>query len=113
MSEVNDRVRGRMIAHGFPAGLLPDCITADEFDESTGAFVVTLGKKVQVTIDGFPVHYAKTITGIIKPDRIQKLKGVKAKKGLWIPITGIQARADDLLFLVGPIKQPVSRAAFQ
>ena len=54
MSEVRERVRNRMVAHGCPAGLLPDCIVSDEYNETTGAFTVNLARKVDRKIDGFP-----------------------------------------------------------
>jgi hypothetical protein len=101
-----------MVAHGFPANLLPDCIAGDQYHEGTGVFTVSLARKVDLNVDGIPVHYAKSISGIIKQGTITKLKGVKAKKGFWIGISAIHVKGADLVFHVGVITRAVPLSAF-
>ena len=43
---------------------------------------------------------------------ISGLKGVKAKQGFWIPISGIAVQGSDLVFKVGPVSKAVPRSAF-
>jgi len=97
MNEVDERVRGRMEEHGFPRNLLPDGIVADQFDAASGRFTVTL---------------AASVSGVIRAGAISGLKGVKAKQGFWIPISGIAVQGSDLVFKVGPVSKAVPRSAF-
>lgn len=112
MNEVDERVRGRMEEHGFPRNLLPDGIVADQFDAASGRFTVTLRRKVDLNVDGIPVHFAASVTGVIRQGAISGLKGVKAKQGFWIPISGIAVQGSDLVFKVGPVSKAVPRSAF-
>ena len=112
MSEIVDRVRSRMRDRGFPETLLPDCIAADDFDEGTGVFTVTLQRKVDLEVEGIKVHYAKQIKGTIRKGRIEGLSGVQVKKGLWFPISRIDADDAELTFHVSKFTQKIPRSAW-
>lgn len=112
MNEVEERVRSRMEEHGFPRNLLPDGIVGDQFDAGSGRFSVTLRRKVDLSVGGIPVHFAVSVTGVIRQGAISGLRGVKAKQGFWIPISGIAVQGSDLMFKVGPVSKAVPRSAF-
>lgn len=112
MSEVCMRVRGRMEGHGFPGTLLPECMVEDRYDEVSGDFAVTLTGEVRLDVAGFPVRYDKRVSGVIRDGCISRLKGVKARQGFWIPITGIEVEGPNLVFVVGPIRKAVPLAAW-
>lgn len=112
MSEVVTRVRERMKARGFPGTLLPDNMKSETFDPATGDFSVTLTHKVDLDVDGIPVHFASTISGNIVDGKITNLRGVKAKQTFWVSIGAILVEGADLVFKVGPLKKAVPRSAF-
>lgn len=111
--EVRDEVRGRMQRFGFPGSLLPECMTDGDFDEATGRFSVTLARKVQLDVDGIPVHYDRVVSGIIRQGSITDLGGVQAKRGLWVKVGAILADGADLVFKAGPFKKAIPRSAWK
>ena len=102
--------RHHLAAHDLPPGLLPAGITAATFTGST--FEVRFAAPVERTVEGERVWYDQVVTGELTPGRIERLKGVKVKKVLWVPVTAIRADGDALAFAVGPLSERVPRAAF-
>lgn len=97
--------------HGLPGGLLPDVIAAASIEGDL--FRVRLDRAVERVVDGTPVWYDTEVRGAIHPGRIDHLKGVKAKKVLWVPVTSITAAGTELVFGVGPVSDRVPRRFFE
>ncbi len=110
--EVAKRVRERMEKAGFPGALLPDCMVADDYDERTGRFTVTLAREVEFDVEGIPIWYDRTVSGVIRDGAITGLKGVKAKKGFWLSLGSILVDGDDLVFKVAKFAKRVPRKAW-
>jgi hypothetical protein len=108
-----ERVQRILAEHGLPQGLLPNTIASGRIDEETGRFDVELAEPIERTFEGIRVAYAKRIQGTIHPGSIDGLKGVKAKRGLWVPVSSILAAGSSLLFSVGPVSKALPRAAFE
>lgn len=108
-----DEVRRVLRAHGMPERLLPDEVRDAEFNEATGHFRVQLARPIDRDVEGIPVRYAHEITGVLQPDRIDALTGVRAKKLVWVTVGAIRAEADDLVFIVGPVHKRLPRRAFE
>lgn len=106
------RVRRVTEEHGLPGGLMPDSVRDADIDDATGRFRVTLTAEHERQVDGIPVWYATTVTGVLTKGRIEALKGVKARVALWVPVTAIEAEGDGLWFSVGPVRKRVPRDAF-
>lgn len=106
----DDDARQHLSDHGLPPGLLPAGITAATF--SGARFEVRFRAAVERTVEGERVWYDQVVTGELTPGRIERLKGVKVKKMLWVPVTAIRADGDALEFAVGPLSERVPRAAF-
>jgi len=100
-----------MADHGFPPGLLPRPVTRALFDSDRGTFEVTLREKVVRQVDRFRVRYDKVIRGQIAEGVITGLVGVKAKRGLWFPVTAIEAKGELLAFRVGPVVKHIPTRA--
>ena len=97
--------------HGLPGGLLPDVVATASIDGS--AFAVTLDRTVERVVDEVPVWYDTSVRGTLRAGRIERLKGVKAKKVLWVPVTAITADGAELIFNVGPVSDRVPRRFFE
>ncbi|KAD3068678.1 hypothetical protein R6Q59_017298 [Mikania micrantha] len=65
--------------YDFPVGLLPTNVTSYTLNKETGEFLVNLGSKCTFSNDGYEVRYEPTITGVIRKDKVTKLKGVGVK----------------------------------
>lgn len=97
--------------HGLPGGLLPDVVATASIEGS--AFHVTLDRTVERVVDDVPVWYDKIVHGTLRAGRIDHLKGVKAKKVLWVPVTAITSDGSELIFSVGPMSDRVPRRFFE
>lgn len=107
----DDRTRAVLREQGLPEGLLPRGLSSAEIADS-GAFTVTLPKRVERTHGGYRVRFNKTIRGTARGGRVTGLKGVEAKLLLWIPVGAISADGDELVFSVGPASHRLKRSDF-
>ncbi len=105
--------RKNLTDHGLPTGLLPDNVTAVQFDPATGVFDLSLTREVRATFGGYKVRYRSRVTGILTQGKIQKLKGVQAKKGLWLPVSGMVRTATRIAFQIGPVTKKLPVSEFQ
>ncbi len=105
-----DEVRALIARNGLPPGLLPP-FTQASLEGTT--FEVHLPAPVERDVEGTPVWYERVLRGTLSPGRVDGLRGVKAKKVLWVPVTAIRAEGEDLVFSVGPLTDRVPRAAFE
>ena len=105
-----EQSRKNLIDHGLPPGLLPDNVATVSFDADSGRFELTLAKEVQAVFGGYKVRYKTRLTGVLTQGSIQQLKGVQAKKGLWLPVQGMFLSGSSIAFQIGPVtkKLPVS-----
>ncbi len=110
--EICDRVRDRMKGFGFPGSLLPECMVADDYDEATGRFTVTLAREVTIDVDGIPVWYDKTVSGVIKNGSLTQMSGVKVKKGFWLGLGSIEVDDGHLNFKVAGFSKRVPLSAW-
>lgn len=110
--DVCEQVRIRMRASGFPGSLLPSCTVDGAIDDSSGRFRVTLAREVIVHVDGFPVRYAKTISGIVAMGSLTEMSGVHVKKILWLRVRSIHAEPEHLKFKVAGVAKRIPRTAW-
>lgn len=109
-----EEARQQLTAHGLHPRLLPDNVKAYQLDAATGRFVVDLAEKVEFQVGAYPVRIQPRLEGVMKEGKLLELKGLQAKKFLWLNISAIEANAskDKLVFTVGPAKVPVPWSAF-
>ncbi|KAK9726333.1 hypothetical protein RND81_05G206600 [Saponaria officinalis] len=89
-------------SYDFPVGLIPKGATGYEFNPSTGEFKLFLPNTCKFHIDSYELQYKTTISGILKKDRLYKLKGVSVKVLLlWLNIVEVRKEDDELQFSVG------------
>jgi len=105
--------RKNLTDHGLPTGLLPDNVTTVTFDPATGLFDLSLTGEVHATFGGYKVRYKSHITGVLTQGQIQKLQGVQAKKGLWLPVRGMVRTASSIAFQIGPVTKKLPVSEFQ
>jgi len=110
--DVCESVREQMRAYGFPGTLMPACMVDGDIDEQTGRYRVKLAREVIIEIEGFPVRYATTITGVIRDGSLTEMSGVKIKKGLWLRLSSIHVQGEHLKFKVGAFSKNISRSAW-
>ena len=105
-----EQSRKNLIEHGLPTGLLPDNVAAVQFDPDSGRFQLSLQGEVRAVFGGYKVRYKKQVSGVLQQGSIQELKGVQAKKGLWLPVQGMSLMGSSIAFQIGPVtkKLPVS-----
>jgi hypothetical protein len=105
--------RKNLTDHGLPTGLLPDNVTSVDFDPATGQFSLVLRAEVRATFGGYKVRYKTRITGVLTEGQIQHLKGVQAKKGLWLPVGGMVLSGSSIAFQIGPVTKKLPVSEFQ
>jgi hypothetical protein len=104
--------RQNLLDHGLPAGLLPDNVSTVDHDPSTGHFSVVLTATATRTIESYSVRYATIISGVLAHGRVERLKGVQVKRGIWIHVSTMVAEGDTVVVSVGPIKKRLSVSSF-
>ena len=108
-----EKVERVLAEHDLPVRLLPRSIRSGEIDEATGAFDVELDAETERTFEGIRVSYARRVRGRIRDRAVDDLNGVKAKRGIWVPVTAIRAEGASLVFSVGPASKALPRSAFE
>lgn len=112
MDETPDaRTRRVLREHGLPEGLLPPGITQADIAPS-GAFTVTLPRRVERSHGGYRVRFGTVIGGRLQAGRVEGLRGVEAKQLLWFPVGAIQAEGSALIFTVGPTRHRLAVTDF-
>ncbi len=107
-----EQSRKNLTDHGLPTGLLPDNVASVSFDADSGRFELTLAASVQATFGGYKVRYKTHVSGILKQGAIQELKGVQAKKGLWLPVQGMALTGSNIAFQIGPVTKKLPLSEF-
>eukprot|EP00850_Spirogloea_muscicola_P021622 SM000256S08676 [mRNA] locus=s256:39433:40350:+ [translate_table: standard] len=107
-----------LAAHGLPAGLLPDDVSAYRLD-GNGRFEVHLEGECYASIgdQATPVHYSSKIIGVLGNGRIQRLTGIQAKPlWLWLPVTSIyvdRPSSGDIHFSIGILSEALPLSSFR
>lgn len=107
-----EQSRKNLTDHGLPPGLLPDNVASVRFDADSGRFELSLAAEVQATIGGYKVRYKTHLSGVLQQGAIQGLKGVQAKKGLWLPVQGMTLAGSSIAFQIGPVTKKLPISAF-
>ncbi|KAI3773162.1 hypothetical protein L6452_04365 [Arctium lappa] len=88
--------------YDFPKGLLPTGVTNYTLNKSTGEFEVNLSETCSFTVQSYELKYKSTISGVIRKDKLTKLKGVSVKLlFFWVDIVEVYRDSDELEFSVG------------
>ncbi|XP_076942667.1 uncharacterized protein At5g01610-like [Bidens hawaiensis] len=88
--------------YDFPVGLLPTNVTSYTLNRETGEFQVNLGTICDFPYDGYEIKYKQTITGLIRRDKLTKLKGVSVKlMFFWVEIVEATRDEGEVDFSVG------------
>ena len=111
MSDPLKIARDRVQQFGLPPHLLPETVTSETFDPTSGRFTVQLSERTLIEVAGVRVRYKKNLSGVLRQGAIEKLKGVEAKKGLWLSISTILAEEDQVRFMVGRFSQTIPAAS--
>ena len=70
-----------------------------------GHFMVTLLSSYDLKAGGNVVRYDDLVSGVIANGSITALTGVHVKLVvLWVPITSVQVKGDEVEFMSGPVK---------
>ena len=93
-------------------GVMPSTVSRYDFDASSGRFEVVLSQRTDRHVDGIPVRYERQLQGVLHPGRIEQLRGVKARRGVWIPVGTILAEEQTLIFKVGPVQKRILAVKF-
>ncbi len=101
-----------MPRYGLPPTLLPANVVSAAFDDLTGAFEVRLERRVVRSVDRYQVRYKEVVKGVLSAGCVARLSGVSVKKGLWIPVSRIEANGEVLRFHVGPVVKRLPASAF-
>ncbi|XP_071687114.1 uncharacterized protein [Rutidosis leptorrhynchoides] len=88
--------------YGFPVGLLPSSVKSYDLNRETGEFMVTLRDKCSFPFDGYDVKFKEVFSGVIKIDKLTKLKGISAGK-FWVSMDIVEATrlGDEVDFSAG------------
>ncbi|KAI3800928.1 hypothetical protein L1987_29028 [Smallanthus sonchifolius] len=100
--------------YDFPVGLLPTNVTSYVLNRDTGEFLVNLGNKCTFKNDGYDVKYQETISGLIRKDKLVRLKGVSVKLLIfWAEIVEATRDEGELDFSVGLLSAGFDVSAFE
>ena len=99
--------------YGLPSGVFPENVVSVDVDEQAGDFCIRLSQEQRVDVNNLPVHYDAVITGRIERGIIRGLKGIRAKRFVWVPVTRMTVSGRWLNLLAGTVRQRLPIASFR